>query len=46
MADGRDVTARATQAGVGTTPTVLIAGADVDPDPKSIAAAVAQAARQ
>jgi protein-disulfide isomerase len=39
------VTARATQAGVGGTPTVLVAGADVSPDPNSITAAVAQAAR-
>jgi len=40
------ITARATEAGVGGTPTVLVAGADVDPDPKAIAAALAQAARQ
>jgi protein-disulfide isomerase len=40
------VTARASQAGVSGTPTVLVAGADVSPEPDSIAAAVAQAARQ
>jgi protein-disulfide isomerase len=40
------VTARASEAGVGGTPTVLIAGADVSPEPDAIAAAVAQAARQ
>jgi len=39
------VTARASQAGVGGTPTVLVAGADVSPEPDAIAAAVAQAAR-
>jgi protein-disulfide isomerase len=40
------VTARATGAGVSGTPTVLVAGTEVSPDPKSITAAVAQAARQ
>jgi protein-disulfide isomerase len=40
------VTARASQAGVSGTPTVLVAGADVSPEPESIAAAVAQAQRQ
>jgi protein-disulfide isomerase len=40
------VTARASQAGVGGTPTVLVAGADISPEPDAITAAVAQAARQ
>lgn len=39
------VTARATQAGVEATPTVLVAGAPVEPDAKAISAAVAHAAR-
>ena len=39
------VTARATEAGVGATPTVLVAGAQVEPDAKAISAAVAQAGR-
>jgi protein-disulfide isomerase len=39
------VTARATNAGVSGTPTVLVAGTEVSPDPKSITAAVAQAGR-
>jgi protein-disulfide isomerase len=37
------VTARATAAGVGATPTVLVAGAEVEPEAQSIAAAVTQA---
>jgi protein-disulfide isomerase len=37
------VTSRAAQAGVGGTPTVLVQGADVEPDPDSLAAAVQQA---
>jgi protein-disulfide isomerase len=37
------VTERAVDAGVGGTPTVLIAGASVDPEPQAIAAAVAAA---
>jgi protein-disulfide isomerase len=36
------VTARATKAGVGGTPTVLVAGAAVRPDPRAITAAVAR----
>ena len=40
------VTARASQAGVGGTPTVLVAGADISPEPDAITAAVAQAARR
>jgi protein-disulfide isomerase len=39
------VTARATAAGVSATPTVLVAGAMVEPDAQAIAAAVALAAR-
>ena len=38
------VTARAAAAGVGGTPTVLVAGTDVSPDPQAITAAVAAAA--
>jgi protein-disulfide isomerase len=38
------VTARATAAGVSATPTVLVAGAVVGPDPEAITAAVARAA--
>jgi protein-disulfide isomerase len=37
------VTYRAAQAGVGGTPTVLVQGADVEPDTESLAAAVQQA---
>jgi protein-disulfide isomerase len=37
------VTARATAAGVSATPTVLVAGALVRPDPQAITAAVARA---
>jgi protein-disulfide isomerase len=37
------VTSRAAQAGVGGTPTVLVQGADVEPDAESLAAAVQQA---
>jgi hypothetical protein len=37
------VTARATAAGVGATPTVLVARAVVRPDPQAITAAVARA---
>jgi protein-disulfide isomerase len=39
------VTARATEAGVTATPTVLVAGAPVEPDAKAISAAVAHAGR-
>ena len=39
------VTARATEAGVSATPTVLVAGEPVDPDARAIAAAVARAGR-
>jgi protein-disulfide isomerase len=39
------VTARATAAGVSATPTVLVAGAAVRPDPQSITAAVTRASR-
>jgi protein-disulfide isomerase len=38
------VTARATEAGVSGTPTVLVAGAPVSPEPHAIVAAVGQAA--
>jgi len=37
------VTERAVEAGVGGTPTVLVAGASVEPEPQAIAAAVAAA---
>jgi protein-disulfide isomerase len=37
------VTTRATEAGVTGTPTVLVAGAPVNPEPHAIAAAVSQA---
>jgi protein-disulfide isomerase len=40
------VTARATAAGVDATPTVLVAGAAVRPDPEAITAAVAEAERR
>jgi protein-disulfide isomerase len=39
------VTARATEAGVSATPTVLVAGVPVRPEPNAIAAAVSQAQR-
>jgi protein-disulfide isomerase len=39
------VTARAEAAGVDSTPTVLVAGSPVRPDPEAISAAVARAAR-
>ena len=39
------VTARATQAGVSATPTVLVAGHPVEPDARAIAAAVTRAGR-
>jgi protein-disulfide isomerase len=39
------VTARATEAGVEATPTVLVAGQPVEPDAQAIAAAVARAGR-
>jgi protein-disulfide isomerase len=39
------VTARATEAGISATPTVLVAGAPVSPEPRAITAAVDQAAK-
>ncbi len=40
------VTARAAAAGIGATPTVLVAGAEVRAEPQAITAAVARASRQ